>query len=139
VNLHVVGLEEWKVMSANAHKVCFTDEQSPDILTCSYALLVTDKNNDSPLGYATLVEMNKSCVYMQHGGSMPNIRGTIHVMAAYRLILEFLKKKYTRITTRIKNTNIPMLKIAIAQGLLVTGIDVVENETFLQLSWSVGG
>lgn len=134
MNLHVLSLEQWKVMSANAHALCFTDSQDPESLTCSYVLLVTDVD-DTPIAYTTVLEINKSTAYMQHGGGMPHIRGTTSIMIAYQKVLEFLRNKYVRLSTRILNKNIRMLKLAMSQGLLITGMDAFPNEIFLTLTW----
>lgn len=125
-------------MSKNAHALTFGETQDPENLTCSYVLLVTDKD-DTPLAYTTILEITKSAAYMQHGGGMPHVRGTTSILKTYQLVLEFLKQRYARISTRILNKNIPMLKMAMSQGLLATGMDSFPGETFLTLTWEPEG
>lgn len=130
-------LDEWKLMSKKAHQICFGEDQDPEILTCDYALIAVN-DNDELLGYATIVEINKISAYMQHGGIMPNSQGSTIPLMVYRAVTGYLKEHYHRISTRILNTNIAMIKISMAQGLIINGTDFIEGELFLNLLWSGG-
>lgn len=136
MNLHVLSLDDWKQISANAHKLCFTEEQDPAILTCSYVLFVTDQN-DSPQAYCTVLEMNTKAVYMQHGGVMPHLQNSVGAFRAWQLIINFLKRKYELLSIKIKNTNFRMLRIAMAEDMLITGLDSFGLETYLILNWGL--
>jgi len=135
VILQKLSLEEWKVMSKSAHALCFTDHQDPESLTCSYVLLVVD-DTGIPLSYTSIIEHSKTSAYMQHGGAFPHIRSTVTVLKTYQMVLDFLKKNYNRITTRIQNINTRMLKLALSQGLLICGADSTDGETFVSFYWS---
>jgi len=134
VNLRKLSLEEWNEMSKDAHLLCFSEERNPEMNRCNFALLITDEK-DVPVAYSTIVELDSLSAYMQHGGAFPEFQGTTKVARAYHLMLAYLKEHYLKITTRIKNTNIAMLKLALSADLLVSGIDYVTGDLFLNLFW----
>jgi len=134
VNLKVISLDEWKVLAEEAHMLCFQESRHSDTNTFDYALLVTDKD-DKPVAYSTIIEMDKATAYMQHGGSFPEFAKGIYVARAYQLMVAYLKEQYTKISTRILNTNISMLKLALSAELYVNGIDFLGGEIFLNASW----
>jgi len=131
VNIHRLTLDEWNKMSENAHFICFREKRDPSMNTFDFALFVED--NDKPMSYATCIEMDKESVYMQHGGAFPSIAGTALSYRSYHVILKRLAETYKRASTRIQNTNTPMLKMAIRAGFLINGVDVLENEIFVHL------
>lgn len=134
MNLKRLSLSEWNVMSAEAHKLCFVEIRDPNLNTCDFALLVTDEN-DEPVAYSTVIEMDAKTAYMQHGGAFPKFQGSTKVARAYHLMIAYIKEGYLRISTRIRNINTAMLKLALSADLIVNGIDILEGETFLNLSW----
>lgn len=85
------------------------------------------------MGYTTCLEMDSETVYLQHGGAFPNYEKSLFVMQAYQAMLKELEKIYTRVWTRVKNTNIVMLKIALKMGFLITGIYQFKGDTFVEL------
>lgn len=124
-------------MSREAHKLCFNEDRPIELNTCDYALLVVNERNH-PIAYSTVIEIDKNSAYMQHGGSFPEFAGTIKVARAYHLMIAFIKENYKRITTRIQNTNMAMLKLAMSAGLLVNGIDFISGDIFLNLFYLKG-
>lgn len=134
MNIHVLSLDDWKVMSKNAHSLCFEDEQDPSILTCSYVLFLTDKS-DTPAGYATVIEINTLSAYLQHGGAMPHLRGTSGAAVAYKTTIDFVKQKYEKLSTKIRNDNIRMLRLAMSEGFRICGVESTDGETYVLLSW----
>lgn len=134
MNLKRLSLEEWNVLSREAHMAVFREERDPSLNTFDFALLVTDEN-DKPIAYSTVVLLDTKTAYMQHGGAFPESLGTIKVARAYHLMMTYIKESHLRISTRVRNINVPMLKLALSAGMIVNGIDILERETFLNLSW----
>lgn len=130
-----IGRPEWSKISQSALFVSFGEVFHPDFNRIDYALVCCD--DDNIYSYATVIEMNSESVYMQHGGAMPNIQGTIAVKRCYSAILEWLKLRYKLISTRIKNTNLAMLKLAMSEGLLIVGCDFQKEGIFLNLNLGV--
>jgi hypothetical protein len=128
-----VSKDEWNVLAEAAHKVAFGEERPSELNTFDFAVVVFDE--DQILAYATIIEMDKDTAYMQHGGAMPGIKGTTTSRITYHKIMNLLKEQYKRITTRIENKNISMLKFAMSEGLLINGCDCYPNEVFLHLKW----
>jgi len=128
-----VSFQEWNRLAEDAHKVAFGEARPASMNTFDFAVVGFDENQI--LGYATIIEFDRETAYMQHGGAMPGVKDTALSFATYSKIMEFVKANYRRITTRIQNTNIPMLKFAMKQGLLVHGVDYYPGEIYLHLRW----
>lgn len=131
--LEKISPEEWSKLSSAAHKISFSHERSPDVDRIDYALLV---RNDSELCcYATIIELDKDSVYMQHGGSFPNAAKGVVSVKGYFMFTNWLKEHYQTISTRIFNKNHPMLKLALAADLDPVGMDVMNGMVFLNCLW----
>lgn len=126
--------KEWQELGETAHELCFHEKRDYSLNTFDFALLVVDED-EKPVAYATILLMDSKTAYMQHGGAFPDATGTTKVARAYHLIMAYVKDTYMRITTRIRNVNVPMLKLALSAELIVNGIDIMEGETYLNLSW----
>lgn len=129
-----IDLETWKKIAENAQMVSFGEKGHAELSTVDYAII--GASDDEIFAFATVIEMDKDTAHLQHGGAMPNILGTRSVKLVYHEIIEWLKMRYKRITTRIKNTNTAMLKLAMSEGLLVSGISYYKDGgIYLQLDW----
>lgn len=134
MNLRKLSREEWGVVSQEAHALVFKENRSTHLNTFDYALMVSD-DSDTPVAYATIIEMDKYSAYMQHGGAFPAFAQSPKVARAYHLMIAYLKEHNIKISTRVLNTNLPMIKLALSAGLLINGIDFLCGEIFLNLSW----
>jgi len=135
VNLYLdkITPAQWREISANAHRVSFGSNRDEDMDRINYALII---RNDSGLcSYATIVEPDRDSAYMQHGGAFPNIEKTIYSVRCYFMVTNYLKEHYKTISTRIVNTNTPMINLAHAAELLINGVDCVDGDIFLNLFW----
>lgn len=124
--------EQWAPMSALTHVVCFGDQRDAALDRIDSAIVVTDENG-LPSAYMTLIEFDRDTVYIQHGGAFPAHAKSVYVLPGYKLMIEHLREKYRRVITKIHNTNITMLKLAMAGGFLITGVSVWNNKTILEL------
>lgn len=107
---------------------CFKEERDPDFDRYDYAIICNNEKRDI-LAYATILEHDARSAYMQHGGTF-STNGLITVKS-YMLIIDWLKKKYPILTTRIFNTNVPMLKLALQAGFLIHGVEYYpDNNNF---------
>lgn len=132
--LEKLSPEQWSQLSRSAHKVSFGWDRDPEQDRINYALLV--HNEKEPCCYATIIELDATSAYMQHGGAMPHIAKGVYTVKGYMMLINHLKKNYSCISTKILNTHSAMLKMALAAGLEVTGLDVVDGcDIFLILSW----
>ena len=126
------SLTEWGEMKPEIlHSLCFNELREHKANTFDFALLVTDE--DIPQCYATCIEMDNESIYMQHGGALPSAKENLRAVRGYHLIINWIKEKYKRASTRIENKNIAMLKLAFSAGFLVNGIDLFGDEIFLHL------
>ena len=135
IRVEQVGRPEWDKLAQNAHLISFGEIRPPEFNRFHYALVCLD---DAEIySYATIVEMDQESAYMQHGGAMPNIKGTVSVLKCYRLVMDWLRLRYKRISTRISNQNLPMLKMAMHEGLRIIGCDLYPDGVFLHLNLEV--
>lgn len=132
MNISVLTLEQWNLMSEKAHMVCFNEVRPKEVNTFDFALFATDKN-DTAIAYATCIELDNESVYMQHGGAFPEARKSMKAVNAYHRFVAQLKGKYKRASTRVQNINIPMLKLAFSAGFVINGLDTHGDEIFLHL------
>lgn len=134
--LEKVPPTEWNKLAEDAHLICFQERRPSSANTFDFALVCFDEKEI--FSYATIVETDSETAYMQHGGAMPNIKSSIHVKRVYHETVSWLKERYKKITTRVKNTNVAMLKLAFSEGLLVQGVICYPEGVFLQLGWDLG-
>lgn len=119
---------EWKLVSEDAHLVTFNELRPCDMNRIDFALVVW---NENPLGYMTCREFDSETIYISYGGAFEK---SFKVLEGYKAMIKSLKETYKRATTLIENNNIPMLKMAMSQGFLVTGIKNFKNQIYLELS-----
>lgn len=113
--------------------ISFNQERPDDMDRINYALVVF--NEQAPCCYSTLIEIDKNSVYMQHGGAFPNVAKSVYTVKGYHMMVNILKSQYSFISTRVLNKNYPMIKLAHSAEFLINGIDVCDDEIFLNLYW----
>lgn len=131
--MNVIGMkpQEWADYSKEAHLLCFNEIKAVDMDRISFALLAVDE--EKPVAYMTIQELDGMTAYLQHGGSFPETRGSANSWKAYVSMLKYLKEMgYVRGGTYIENTNKPMLKFAMKAGWLITGIRTFEGTVLLE-------
>lgn len=133
MRIHKLSPQEWSIFSEQAHLLAF-DEIRPFLSErIDYALLATSDEN-KPMGYVTVRELDDESVYWQFGGSFPETRGSMACLKGYRAFLDWHKERYARVATLIENTNIPMLKMAMKVGFLIVGVKNVQGKVLLEHS-----
>lgn len=132
--LHQVLPQQFAQLAPAVHAAVFKERPRQTYENrYNYALVVA--LDDQMIAYSTIIEMDDETAYMQHGGALPESKGTIKAKRAYTLMIEWLKSKYKRISTRIQNTNVPMIKFALSEGLIIDGCFCYERDVFLSLGW----
>lgn len=130
--------EEWKVIAGEVHRGVHGSVRSPEADRVSYVICAYD--NDEPFGYITVQERSSKVAYFQWGGVFPCDRGTVKTYNAYKLAIEFAKKMYDQIETRVENVNVYMLRLAMKVGFLITGVSMDKGgRVFLELTMEVRG
>lgn len=112
--------EEWKKISKEIHTYVFNEIPVDGLETIDFALMVL--KDGKPAAYCTCILFDSMSVYMQHGGALPDWRGTTNIAKGYFLLIEWLEQRYSRITTKIENTNVPMFKLALSAGFIPNGM-----------------
>lgn len=134
VELEMVKLDAnaWGKISECTLKYSFNYDYPESKNRTDFALITKKKNEDLPVAFSTVVEIDSDTAYMQHGGNFPPIKGTTYTLRAYNLMVEHLKENYKHIITRILNKNKPMLKLALNAGFIITGVQTNHfGEVFL--------
>lgn len=131
-NVRVFSPEEWQLVAEDAHKSVFGQER-PNSLN-KHHFIVAGYTGDKLGGYMTCLEMDSETCYIQYGGAFPPFQGTVHVVPGYHAMLTYLHEHYVRLTTKIENKNVSMLKMAMAMGFLITGCTSFENKLYLDLT-----
>lgn len=132
LSLEKLSQDEWALLSSSVHKYSFGIDRPPDMDRIDFALLV--KKDDELSGYATVIELDKDSVYMQHGGNFEASSGNVLTVRTYLMMVNYLKEHYKNISTRIYNKNKAMLKLAWAGGFTITGLESNrKGEIFLVL------
>lgn len=136
MNIQEYTSDQWFKIAEIMHLNVFDEHRSADMNRIDYALVVWE--DDKPMGYVTCKEYDSHSVYIGYGGAMPYQRGKFNSMQGYKMILDYLKSKYSRVNTLIENTNIVMLKMAFACGFIVTGLRYFNGSVLLEnsIEWS---
>ncbi len=134
MNLTVYTSTEWESVAEDVHLSVFSEIRPKELNRIDGALICWD--DVTPLGYMTFREMDKNSVYLGYGGAFQK---SFKVLSAYKMMLEFLKMKYVRASTLIENKNTAMLKLAMSQGFLVTGLKCFDGQILLEnsIDWSL--
>lgn len=117
----------------NAHKIVFGKLPPPGLIV-DLALYAADGTSKSPLAYATVRELDRDNCYLQFGGAVPEIRGTVVIHRIYDRFIEMLALKWKYTTTRIENDNIAYLRLAMAKGFRICGTASDGQKTLVELS-----
>jgi len=119
MNIQILPKDEFNKVARSAHMLCFGEDRDPSVNTFDYALWVVNEQ-DQPFCYMTILELDKKSCYIQHGGAFPPHHGTIRVGRIYSKMIDYLKERYPRLSTRVCNKNIRMLKLAMALMFVAT-------------------
>lgn len=133
MKLYKATPEEWATLSESVHSVTFAEYRPVDQNRYTFVLVCAGETDIT--AYSTIIEMDKDTAYMQHGGALPNIKGTISSYRNYQAMITWLKDRYKRISTRISNKNVAMIKFALSEGLIIDGCFLYEGEVYLSLGW----
>lgn len=126
-------LKDWQGISESAHLAVFDKVRPKEFDRVDYTLVGVDSDTDTPVGYITCHELDMDTLYLQFGGALPNIKGSVHTYACYRAGLNFLKDRYKRLTTYVENTNAAYLKMAISEGFRPVGIRYYNKNILVEL------
>jgi RimJ/RimL family protein N-acetyltransferase len=130
-----VTADEWAVLADSAHLVVFETKERSKLDRIDFALLILA--DDELGGYFTCKEMDSETLYIQYGGVFPQFQKTIHAMHGYKLFIKWAKEHYKRLSTKIENKNLAMIKMALQVGFLITGVNVFKEKILLELSMEV--
>lgn len=122
----------WRELSEKAHLTVFGETGRELLERADFAILAL--GNEELGGYMAVKEMDASTLYIQYGGVFPLFEKSVHVVRGYKLMLDWCKKEYANVWTRIENTNSSMLKMALSMGFIVTGTSFFKNKLFLELT-----
>lgn len=125
-----ISAEAWD--NESAHLISFGEARPKELNSYHFILAAFDESNNIA-GYSTCIEMDKESLYLQHGGIMPNYAKSVHVLQAYGKCIVWCQDNYKRITTKIENKNLSMLKIAMQVGFLVVGTSTFKDKVYLDL------
>lgn len=126
VTLEVVNPEEFSKLGEKIHEVCFKENRPSDFNRFDYSI-VCHNDKHGLTAYSTILELDAETAYMQHGGTFPDTPKLLTVKS-YMMMVEFLKKKYPVLVTRIFNDNVAMIKLALTAGFKIHGVEYY-NET----------
>ena len=115
-----------------AHLVTFGENRPQSLNSFHFVLGAVDGDNQLA-GYCTCIELDKESLYLQHGGVLPNYAKSIYVLKSYGVCVEWCLQNYKRVSTKVQNTNISMLKLAMQMGFLIVGTSTFKDKVFVDL------
>lgn len=126
-----VSLDEWRDRFANnSYTQSFGQNRDISLERIDFALIAV---NENPVGFVTCIEMDAETIYWQFGGAFDEIKRSLMVLTYYVSFINYCKERYKRITTRVENTNISMIRMALACGFLIQGTWNNRNKIYLEL------
>lgn len=130
--IDVLGPDEWKHLSENAHLVVFGKSKPAAFDRIDYALLCADEAG-TPKGYLTARELDHESVYWQFGGAFPGVEKSLLAWRIYSSFVEFEKTAgRKRIMTYVENSNVGYLKMAMKAGFRIIGTRCVGGTVLLE-------
>ena len=115
-----------------AYESSFGQSRDAGLERFAFALVAVDDDND-PVGFITCHELDSETVYWQIGGAFDKVKNTYSVITYYLGFITYCRGRFKRIRTRIENTNLRMLKLALKCGFLIVGTLTFNNTTYLEL------
>lgn len=132
VRIQKLDSQKWETLSEDAHRAVFGELKPKHFDRISYVFLALD--DDKPVGYVSIRETDHETVYWQFGGAFDWARNTSTPVRCYDAFIETQKSLGTkRVTTKIENTNITMLKLAMSRGFLILGSGYYQGSVLLDL------
>lgn len=131
MKVRTIPIDEWKILSEDAHMTCFGEKREWDLERIDYA--IGGFVNQALSGYITCMEMDAKTVYIQYGGALPNYEKTPYVARGYRMMLNYLCETYDRAWTRIDADNTSMLKMALSFGWKIVGTYNFKGKCLVEL------
>ena len=120
--IHIVVLRpsEWDMSErVGIYASVFDTYRPKEIDRVDFVLL--GELEGKPLGFLSCKAFDSQTVYCQFGGAFPEVE-KVYRARAYQQALIFLKERYKTVFTFVDNTNVPMLRLAMANGFLIEGI-----------------
>ncbi len=129
--------QEWQLVAEVMHLSVFNEHRPKELNRIDFALVAW--NGDVPVGYITCMEYDSKSVYIGFGGIMAQHRNSFKSLAAYKMGLDYLKDRYSRVNTLIENDNFVMLKMAMTVGFRITGIRYFNGSIMLEnsIEWGI--
>lgn len=137
MRVHKISKQDWGALSENAHLLAFEKSKPVAFDRIDYALLCVAED-DKPIGYITVRELDHESVYWQFGGGFPWAQKSALVARAYDKCLDLQFTMSKRITTKIENTNYPMLRLALSRGWVICGCGHYNGTTLVDLIKEAG-
>ncbi len=120
-------------MSESAHLAVFDKRKDVNLERIDFALMCVE--GERVISYATCREFDGETCYIAYGGVLHDARKTSLSVKAYHLGIEWIKNRYARITTLIESENVPMLKMAMHEGLRVRGTRFYAGILLVEMGW----
>lgn len=124
--------DQWGALSEKMHLVVFDKLRPKELERISFALIA--ECNEQLGGYITCKEMDSETLYIQYGGAFPNFSKSHYVLGGYLEMIKWCTQNYARVWTRIENKNVPMIKLALQAGFIVTGTSLMKNNLYVEFS-----
>lgn len=124
---------EWQEIAESAYAAAFGHFRAKETLRYDFALLTVRTEDDTPVGYTTATEISDEILQWRFGGGFAPVKGRPAALRALLDMIDWHRGRYKHIITHIKNDNVPSLKIHLAAGFIITGVQHFEGETFVEL------
>jgi RimJ/RimL family protein N-acetyltransferase len=98
-----------------------------------YCLIVFCKGEIG--GFLTCKELDVQTVYIQYGGVVPELRGTVYSASGVAAVTRHLSERYRFVRLRVDNSNASMLRVALKLGFLIEGLIHFNKNILLELNY----
>lgn len=126
--------EEWleKYSKVAYHAVFQEDPEGIKESLFDYAFSTVDEK-ECPIIYTTIKQMSETTIYIEHGGSFPDYRGSSLVKPAFQMMCDaWMENGAKTVTLATRYDNVAMQKLALHTGFLPYGMFTNEKGLFLQ-------
>lgn len=132
VEVQKLAPADWARVSREVHAEVHGKDKPAEWDRIDYALLATV--GPDAVTYVTVRETDHESVYWQFGGAFKWARKSIWIVKSMRALLDWQLVRSKRVVMLVENTNLSMLRLALASGLLVRGIRTFRETVLLEMA-----
>ena len=127
--------EEFDLIVKDVHTAVFADTLDVNYFRYDFAMATIHK--EKLISYVLCTERSNEVIELSFGGTVPDERGFKSV-ESFHMFLRELSHEYSHAVFQVRNDNLPMLKLALHMGFIISGVNNnVYGKTFVVFNYNL--